>query len=117
MAKLSRQVNTGWRGDVGQFEIHVTVDGRGGIATVMPEDGEIYDVMVEARANDAGGTMQVHQAGNDITNAIACDAAGAKTHAGTIDRDHSNLSRGDNVNVTTNQADARGRVVIKYVPR
>lgn len=119
MAKLSRQVDTGWRGGLGAFQVLVDADASGalGIATVMPENGEIVDAIVESHATVVGATATVRTGDLSITDAIACTPEHGRVSAGEIEEAVSTRSRGDNINVQTAAAGNRGLVTIYYVPR
>lgn len=116
MAKLSRQVDTGYRGSVGQIEVAITDDASGGIDFVMPEDGRIVDMIVQSRDTVGGADVQLsNDTPANITDAVDMDTENAVVHAGEIFRATANVSEGDVLTLTTNGANDRGWVVIEYL--
>jgi hypothetical protein len=96
-----------------QYEI--TADASSGVNIYnasVPFSMTIIDVIAEARATSASGTITVSDGTNDITDAIALATDTNIDKAATIDNDYSTLAIGDTLTVTTNGANDRGLISI-----
>lgn len=96
----------------------ITANATGGKAVFTancPFALQILDVIVEARATSALGTVTVSTGGNAITDAIICAADNAVTRAGSIIRTYSTLAAGASLTLTTANANDRGLVTIVAV--
>jgi hypothetical protein len=97
------------------IEYEITADGSSGLNIFnsnCPFTMRIIDVVVEARATSASGTVTASDGTNNITDAIACDTDTNLDRASTIDNAYSTLEAGDSLVVTTNGASDRGLVTI-----
>lgn len=99
-----------------QYEI--TADASSGVNIYnadVPFAMTIIDVVAEARATSASGTVTVSDGTNSITDAIALATDTNIDRAATIDNDYSTLAVGDTLAVTTNGSGDRGLVSIVAV--
>jgi hypothetical protein len=78
---------------------------------------EILDVVVQARAASASGTVTVSDGTTDITDAIVAAVDKVVTRAGTIDDAASEIAAGGSLVLTTNGAADRALVTLTVVKK
>lgn len=94
------------------------IDVLGGVAAnPVPFKLEVLEVIVQARAASASGTVTVRKGTTAITDAIVAAVDKVVSRAGTIDNDESVLDAGDALNVLANGAADRALVTIIGIKR
>jgi hypothetical protein len=94
----------------------IIADATAGI-DVFDSDGapfqlEIIDIIVQARATSASGTVKLTDGTNDISDAIIMATDKAMTKAGTLDDAYTLIDAGGALKLVTNGATDRGLVTI-----
>lgn len=90
----------------------ITADATGGLSITVPENIEIVDVIIQARATSGSGTATLRSSTNAITDAIVMAVDTTMVSAGTIDDAYSTVTTASSLNVITNGAADRGLVTI-----
>lgn len=98
------------------FEYEIIADATTAVTiiTSIPIALRLVDVIVEATATSASGTVTIQNGAAPITNAIVMDTDTTITRAGTIDNDEALLVVGDSVTVITNGTADRGIVTLVF---
>lgn len=97
-------------------EFEVTADATGGLSISVPYAMRVFDVIVECRAANAGGTLTLRSGTNSITDAVICAVDKVITRAGTIDDTYSSITTATELNVIANGAADRGMITILGFP-
>lgn len=96
-----------------QITVAITADATAGKTVPLPPfPFEVLDVIVQARATSASGTVTLRKSTTAITNAIAAAADNTVSRAGTIDDAQSAIVPSDSINLKTNGATDRALVTI-----
>jgi hypothetical protein len=102
----------GSSGNAVQLSYNVTADATAGLAIAVPYPMEILDVIVQCRAANVGGTLQLKNGATAINDAQICAVDKVITRAGTIDDAQSSLTPATVLKVFSNGAADRGLITI-----
>jgi hypothetical protein len=113
--RSSHALNGNWARNLYFLEIDVDADASAGISILAPFDLVIADVIVECRATNASGDLQVRTGTTAISDAIACDTDEAITRAGSIVEAAAVVDKNGDINALSaggTAADTRGLVTL-----
>jgi len=101
-------------GSIMAVQVAITADATSGQTFTIPYNGILFDVIVEARATSASGTVTVRDTTNPITDAIVMAVDTTVTRAGTLDDTYTTMTTAGSYNVITNGAADRGNVTLLF---